>query len=170
VTLLPLISTPDYGFQIGETVMALGSGLIAGAGFSLWRSSATSEPKGVGWLSATGGLVVSVAAFLPVTSDDGPKFFTEMGEWMVGDRQALLVPLLLVAGWAFLLSLYPSKRVSEQRGQILAIGSLLATFFISLAIAAGTEGWGTGYGLWIALVGAGLVVAGVWRPLRQGNI
>lgn len=169
VTLLPLISTPDYGFQVGEAVMAIGSGLIAGAGVSLWRKSPVSEPRGVGWLSATGGLVVSVASFLPVTADDGPKFFTEMAEWVVGDRQALIFPLLLVSGWTFLLSLYPSKRVSEQRGQILAIGALLAAFFVSLAVAASSEGWGTGYGLWIALAGAGLVVAGVWRPLRTGK-
>lgn len=104
-----------------------------------------------------------------MTSDDGPKFLSVMGEWFVGNKQAVLLPLLLVAGWTFLLSLYPSRRVSEQRGQVLALGAELTLLFLSMAGYAISQGWGTNYGLWIGLAGAGLVVAGVLRPLRAGK-
>jgi hypothetical protein len=164
---LPLISTPDHGFRAGLAVITIGAALILAAGVSLWRKAAVSDPRGVGWLPATGGLVVAAAAFLPVTSDNGPVFFTEMGEWLVGNRQVFLMPLLLVAGWTFLLSLYPSKRVMDQRGQILALGLQLTVGFLSVAAASVKEGWGTGYGLWLAWAGAALIVVGVVRLLRK---
>ena len=165
-----LISTPDHGFQAGLAVITIGGALILGAGVSLWRKSAVSDPIGVGWLPATGGLVVAAAAFLPVTSDSGPVFLTELGNWLVGDKQAFLVPLLLVAGWTFVLSLYPSKRVMDQRGQILTLGLQLVAFFLSAAVSSVNEGWGTGYGLWLAWAGAALIVAGVVRLLRKNVV
>jgi CHAT domain len=165
-----LISTPDHGFQAGLAVITIGGALILGAGVSLWRRSAVSDPIGVGWLPATGGLVVAAAAFLPVTSDSGPVFLTELGNWLVGDTQAFLVPLLLVAGWTFVLSLYPSKRVMDQRGQILTLGLQLVAFFLSAAVSSVNEGWGTGYGLWLAWAGAALIVAGVVRLLRKNVV
>jgi hypothetical protein len=166
-TYLFLISTPDHGFQPALAVITIGAALILGAGVSLWRKSAVSDPIGVGWLPATGGLVVAAAAFLPVTSDSGPVFLTELGNWLVGDKQAFLVPLLLVAGWTFVLSLYPSKRVMDQRGQILTLGLQLVAFFLAAAVASVDEGWGTGYGLWLAWAGAALIVVGVVRLLRK---
>ena len=169
-TYLFLISTPDHGFQAGLAVITIGGALILGAGISLWRKSAVSDPIGVGWLPATGGLVVAAAAFLPVTSDSGPVFLTELGNWLVGDKQAFLVPLLLVAGWTFVLSLYPSKRVMDQRGQILTLGLQLVAFFLSAAVSSVNEGWGTGYGLWLAWAGAALIVAGVVRLLRKNVV
>jgi hypothetical protein len=169
-TYLFLISTPDHGFQAGLAVITIGGALILGAGVSLWRKSAVSDPIGVGWLPATGGLVVAAAAFLPVTSDSGPVFLTELGNWLVGDKQAFLVPLLLVAGWTFVLSLYPSKRVMDQRGQILTLGLQLVAFFLSAAVSSVDEGWGTGYGLWLAWAGAALIVAGVVRLLRKNVV
>jgi hypothetical protein len=113
---------------------------------------------------------VAAAAFLPVTSDSGPVFLTELGNWLVGDKQAFLVPLLLAAGWTFVLSLYPSKRVMDQRGQILTLGLQLVVFFLAAAVSSVNEGWGTGYGLWLAWAGAALIVAGVVRLLRKNVV
>ncbi len=78
-TYLPLISTPDHGFQAALAVISIGAALIVGAGVSLWKKSAISDPTGVGWLPATGGLVVAAAVFLPFTSNSGPVFFAELG-------------------------------------------------------------------------------------------
>ena len=164
VTLLPLINTPDYGFQTGEVVMAIGAGLIAGGGLSLWRRSPSSDPRSVGLMSAAGALIIMVSAFLPLTGDDGPKLLTEMGIWVVGSEAALIVPLLLVVGWIFLLSVYPSRRPTAQRGQVLGFGLELAAFFLAMTAASVTEFWGTGIGLWLALAGAGLVLVGAARP------
>ena len=167
ITLLPLINTPDYGLQAPELVMAIGAVLIANAGVSLWRKSPVSEPRSLGLMSGAGALLISVSAFLPVTGDDGPEFFTEMGVWVVGSSAALLGPILLVVAWVFLLSFYPSKRPLAQRGQVLAFGVELTAFFLSVTIASFTEFWGgVGPGLMFALVGAGLIVVGAVRSPR----
>jgi hypothetical protein len=168
ITLLPLINTPDYGLQAPELIMTFGAALIAGSGVSLWRRSPISEPRSLGLLSGAGALIISVSAFLPVTGEDGPISFTTMGVWVVGSEGALLAPLLLVVGWVFLLSFYPSKRPTMQRGQVLAFGVELTAFFLSLTIASFTEFWGgIGFGVPLALLGAGLIVVGAARPGRE---
>ena len=168
LTLAPLVETPDYGFQVGELVMFIGAGLIAGAGLTLWRKSPISAVPGtVGLPSAAGAFLIFIATFLPVTSDGGPKVLTEMGFWVVGSQTALLVPLLLVVVSIFLLSVYPSKRPAAQRGQVLGLGLEVGVFFLAIAGASVTQFWGSGPGLWLALAGAGLVVWGALRPAPQ---
>jgi cytochrome c biogenesis factor len=121
-------------------------------------------------MSGAGALIISVSAFLPVTGEDGPMSLTTLGVWVVGSKGALLAPLLLVVGWVFLLSFYPSKRPSAQRGQVLAFGVELTVFFLSMTIASFTEFWGGfGIGVPLALVGAGLVVVGAVRPRRESK-
>ncbi|HJQ94908.1 MAG TPA: CHAT domain-containing protein, partial [Acidimicrobiia bacterium] len=167
---LPFVYNDDSGLFVANLGLAIGSGLIVGGAIALLRRSPQSEPGSVGWLPALGGLLVGVALFLPVTSSDGPEFVAVIGEWLVGNRQAVLLPLLLLAAWVFILSLYPSRRVSEQRGQLLGVGAeLLVAFPTMVGYFTLYEGWGTAFGLWIAIIGAALVVVGSWRAIRQAK-
>jgi hypothetical protein len=58
----------------------------------------------------------------------------------------------------------------DQRGQILTLGLQLVVFFLAAAASSVNEGWGTGYGLWLAWAGAALIVAGVVRLLRKNVV
>jgi hypothetical protein len=168
---LPFVYNDDSGLFVANLGLAIGSGLIVGGAIALLRRSPQFEAGSVGWLPALGGLLIGVALFLPVTSSDGPEYFAVMGEWLVGNRQAVLLPLLLLAAWVFFLSLYPSRRVGEQRGQLLGVGAeLLVAFPTMVGYFTFYEGWGTAFGLWIAIIGAALVVVGSWRAIRQANV
>lgn len=167
---LPFVVHKEYGLLLGNLDLVIGAVLIIGAAVTLLRRSAESESRSVGWVPALGGLIVVIAVFLPVTSSDGPKFFAEMGDWLVGNRQAVLLPLLLLAAGIFLLSLYPSRRPGDQTGLVLALGAELLVFFPAMAgYATLVEGWGANFGLLVGAIGAVMVVAGSVRALRRAE-
>ncbi|MGH9891305.1 MAG: CHAT domain-containing protein, partial [bacterium] len=167
---LPFVVNKEYGLLLGNLGLVIGAGLMIGAGIMLMRRSAESESRSVGWVPALGGLIIGIAVFLPVTSSDGPEFFAEMGDWIAGNRQAVFLPLLLLAAGIFLSSLYPSRRPSQQTGLVLALGAELLVFFPSMAgYATVVEGWGANFGLVVGVIGALVVTIGTVRAIRRAE-
>src|SRR5690606_19607051 len=105
--------------------------------------------------------------FLPITTDNGPVVLATMGEWVLGNRMVLVIPVVLQATWVFVLALYPSGRPAVRAGSALGIGIHLLLLLVSLGGYSSTQDWGLGFGLGVGLLGAAALVVGAVLRIRS---
>jgi hypothetical protein len=158
------IASPDIGISVAAAGVLMAGALMVLAGL-LARSPATTDKVVLGRWPAAGAGLIGAGVLVAFASSDGEwKTLAYLSEnWWGIHPWSIVAPTLAVTAWMIALSLYPSRRPQDQRGQVMALGAESFALFVTLLWSLTSSGLSPIFGWYAGILGAGLAVVGAWR-------